>query len=604
MANLGESMEKIFVAIASYRDTECQWTVKDLFEAANFPDRVNVGICWQFDAEEDQACFLESCPRPEQVQRVNVALEDARGACWAKARALSLATDEAYILLIDSHMRFAKGWDQQMISMLADTGNPRSFLSTYPAGYEPPDKRNYSTPRLAPVKFFDRVMSQNSLLLDMPEPMPSYLVAGGYLFGHRAMFDEVPYDPYIYFIGEEIAHAARYFTHGWIGYTPNRCVIHHYYARKTAAKHWDDGKETWPKLNLASYKRVRHLLGVETTSDHNALAEIEKYGLGKQKTLADFQAAIGVNFNAEVIDRSRQESVANILAAVADPKPPLSTHEVGNLGTYACRHGHLLLPRHDAYIGKSLIAYGDWLDGLNAIFRYLIEPGSVVVEVGAGFGAHTVPLSRQAGCEGTVFAFEQSRKMADLLHANIVINSLENVEVMQLRVGRIPGAVLINEPAFDGTGNFGMIAHKPVTHPTRRTVPIVQLDMQNLGHVGFLFIDSPGGSSEVIEGSTHLLASHAPSVVTNADNPTDAASTAELLNKHGYKLWWSFVPFYSSRNFLRNKENAFGTLLGKCLVAVPDQRDMSHLGLVRAIGSAANPDTALDIWKELTIRNL
>src|SRR5260221_13345699 len=51
------ALPRIFVSIASYRDTECQWTVKDLFEKARHPERVFAGICWQFIAAEDADCF-------------------------------------------------------------------------------------------------------------------------------------------------------------------------------------------------------------------------------------------------------------------------------------------------------------------------------------------------------------------------------------------------------------------------------------------------------------------------------------------------------------------------------------------------------------------
>ena len=36
----------IFVSICSYRDSECQHTVKDLFDKAAYPGRISLGICW------------------------------------------------------------------------------------------------------------------------------------------------------------------------------------------------------------------------------------------------------------------------------------------------------------------------------------------------------------------------------------------------------------------------------------------------------------------------------------------------------------------------------------------------------------------------------
>lgn len=575
-------METIFVAIASYRDSECQWTVKDLFEAAAFPDRVLVGICWQFDPELDKDCFIAPYPKPDQVRVIDVKLQESRGACWAKSKAFSLNHGEDFFLLIDSHMRFAKNWDVELIDTLRRTGNPKAFLSTYPAGYEPPDQRRFNTPRLAPVIFFDRIMSQNSVLLDMPRPMPSGLVAGGYLFGYREMFEQVPYDPYIYFIGEEITHAARYFTHGWDGYTPDKCLIHHYYSRKTSTKHWDDEKGNWGRLNQASYKRIRHLLGIERTSDPVALAELETYSLGSERSLAEFQAMIGVNFNALVIDRKRHESIAGINESFAFQVPPVSTHEMMTLGVYACRHGQMLLPKRDMYIGKSLIKYGEWTEGLNTLCAHLLAPGDLVVEVGAGYGAHTLPLSRLAGSEGKVIAIEQSRRLVELLHANLALNAINNVTVAHERASTLPGAVEVVEPLFDTDGNFGVIAQRPATDPCKPQVIALPLDHQSWGAISCLIVDTPGGVQDVLKGASRLITAHRPCIVANADNPADAEKTLELLRAMNFRLWWYLCPFFDDGNYFRVKDNIFGGLRSKCLVAVPDERDLSGFSATKA----------------------
>lgn len=575
-------METLFVAIASYRDPECQWTIKDMFEAAAFPERVFTGICWQFDPELDQDCFTIPYPRPDQVRVIDVTLQETRGACWAKSKAFSLNQDEDFFLLIDSHMRFAKNWDVEMVDTLRRTGNPKAFLSTYPAGYEPPDQRRFNTPRLAPVKFFDRVMSQNSVLLDMPRPMPSYLVAGGYLFGKREMFVQVPYDPHIYFIGEEITHAARYFTHGWDGYTPDKCLIHHYYSRKSSTKHWDDEKESWGRLNQASYKRIRHLLGIERTADPDALAELETYCLGDERSLAEFQSLVGVNFNAQVIDRKRYESILAIEESLAFPVPPISTHEMTTLGVYACRHGQMLLPKRDMYIGKSLLKYGEWTEGLNSLCANLFAPGDLVVEVGAGFGARTLALSRLTGSDGKVIAVEQSRRLVELLHANLALNAIDNVTVVHEHASTLPGAVEVVEPRFDTDGNFGVVAQRQAVDPRMPHVPALPLDHRSWGAINCLIVDTPGGVEAVLKGAYRLMKTHRPCIIANADNPADAEKSLALLRNMDFQLWWYACPFFDERNFFRIKDNVFGGLRSKCLVAVPDERDLSRFSATKA----------------------
>ena len=127
----------IFVAIASYRDTECQWTVKDLFEKATYPDRIFVGICWQFVPGEDDDCF-QVTTRPEQCRVLEFHARDSQGACWARHQGQTLWRGEDYVLQIDSHMRFVPGWDERLLEMLAACPSDRAVLSTYPPAYVPP----------------------------------------------------------------------------------------------------------------------------------------------------------------------------------------------------------------------------------------------------------------------------------------------------------------------------------------------------------------------------------------------------------------------------------------------------------------------------------
>lgn len=573
-------MERIFVAIASYRDPECQWTVKDLFEAAEHPERVHVGICWQSDPVEDAACFQEPSPRPDQTRVIQVHHSQARGACWAKAQALSLREGEEYVLLIDAHMRFAPGWDREMIETLRATGNPRAFLSTYPAGYKPPNERRFSTPRLAPVKFVNRVMSMNSVLLKMAAPMRSYLVAGGYLFAHAAMFDEVPYDPHIYFTGEEIAHAARFFTHGWDGYTPHKCLIHHYYTRTGSVRHWDDEKDTWTQVRSPSYKRVRHLLNIERTTDAQALAEIDRYGLGRARTLEQFQACIGVNFTAQVFDRGHYETLEAAQAFIERPRAPARSLDAGLLGLHLCRHGYLLVPQKDAYIGKSLIAYGEWLDPLDRFLAQVVQAGATVCEIGAGFGVRTVFLARLVGEGGQVRVAEQSARHVQVLHANLALNGLENVNVSVQRVAARAGWVKVHEPQFSSPNNYGIVkADAVVDAPGDGLTPVVTLDGWMDRPPQLLLLDAPGSARAVMAAGARVWGDAQTTFVVNIDNKDDAEAVLEALSRRGKLAWLLRVPYFNPDNYHANPDNVLGAYAARFVVWGPDDARYAQAGL-------------------------
>ena len=57
-----ENNETIFIQIASYRDTELVPTVLDCLKQAKRPDKIRIGICWQF-AEGESIAEIANLPQ-------------------------------------------------------------------------------------------------------------------------------------------------------------------------------------------------------------------------------------------------------------------------------------------------------------------------------------------------------------------------------------------------------------------------------------------------------------------------------------------------------------------------------------------------------------
>ena len=306
------SQERIFVQIPSYRDTECQWTVKDLFDKAMHPERIFVGICWQYVPEEDQDCFLIET-RPEQVRIAKYHIRDSNGVCWARHHVQKLWDGEEYTLQIDSHMRFVENWDTKMIGMLNHCESPSPILSTYPPRYTPPnDLEEGFISRLVSKEFIvEGIHMMRGVairLQNAPEkPIPGAFCSAGFIFSSSKTIEDVPYDPHLYFRGEEITLAVRLWTHGWDFFAPNKVLIYHYYGhRDEGKKHWVDNKD-WVPLREKSFQRVRHLLGTETSNDPEVTAELDKYGFGTKRSLSDYEEFSGVNFKEKIISKKAKE---------------------------------------------------------------------------------------------------------------------------------------------------------------------------------------------------------------------------------------------------------------------------------------------------------
>ncbi|EIE25897.1 hypothetical protein COCSUDRAFT_60908 [Coccomyxa subellipsoidea C-169] len=236
---------RIFVSIAAFRDPETRWTVHDLLAKASHPARVRIGIVWQIDAIAD-AHFLDlsHCVDQKQIRQIIIPDREATGPCKARMLAQKLWAGEEYYLQIDSHMRFAPGWDEQLIHWLAACEQQAQFgkavLSTYPPDFQgsglqatvPADDR----PVLLRASHFGQdgmLRLVGSRLAECAAaPLPSLFWAAGFSFSRSQLIQEVPYEdlPFLFF-GEEQYMLARMSTHGYDVFSPPSSIAYHLYSR-------------------------------------------------------------------------------------------------------------------------------------------------------------------------------------------------------------------------------------------------------------------------------------------------------------------------------------------------------------------------------------
>jgi len=279
----------IFVSIANYRDSETRATVEDLFAQAAWPERLRVGVLSQVVPGQDDDCL--AAPHP-QVRQVCIHASQSRGVCWARHKLLAEIRDnEEFVLQIDSHSRFSPGWDVRFLEMLAACPSDRPIVSSYPVAYVPPREltRPLITVNIA-KDFNDKgvlVLKSDTLKYGLrpPSPLPAAFVGAGCLFGPAEAFDQVPYDPFLYFHGEEATISARLWTHGWDIFAPNDVLMYHNYTTATPRRrHWDDHPD-WSRMRSRAAQRYDFLLARKTPDDPESLTDIERYGLAHSGTV-------------------------------------------------------------------------------------------------------------------------------------------------------------------------------------------------------------------------------------------------------------------------------------------------------------------------------
>ncbi len=230
------------------------------------------------------------------------------------------------------------------------------------------------------------------------------------------------------------------------------------------------------------------------------------------------------------------------------------------------RFGKIMYNVLDLYVGKSLKLYGEYSPGESALFSDILQPGDVVVEVGANIGAHTIRLAQLVGKEGKVIAFEPQRLCFQLLNGNVAINSLTNVYTYQKCVGASEGSVIVPELSPDEIHNWGGVSLENASRDKGERVERIILDSLNLAKCKLLKIDVEGMELQVLQGAVKLLDKCQPLIYMEVDREDKKANLTTFLCERGYKIYEHNPPLYSDNNYFSNPHNEF-TLHGAQIVS-------------------------------------
>ena len=275
---------------------------------AKHPENLVLSIAKQSNPEDgfDNLSEYENDPR---FKILNIDYKESKGVCWARHLTQQQYDGEEYTLQIDSHMRFEKNWDEEMINMvkqLQNKGHKKPLLTGYVSSYDPendPEGRVLDPWRMA----FDRFTPEGVVFFlpevipgwkEMTEPIPARFYSAHYCFTLGEFSKEVQHDPEFYFHGEEISITVRSYTHGYDLFHPHKVLIWHEYTRKGRVKQWDDDKE-WFKKNEACHVKNRQLLGI----DGEVFGGDSSKYFGDVRTIKDYEKYAGVLFSKRAVQQ-------------------------------------------------------------------------------------------------------------------------------------------------------------------------------------------------------------------------------------------------------------------------------------------------------------
>lgn len=233
----------------------------------------------------------------------------------------------------------------------------------------------------------------------------------------------------------------------------------------------------------------------------------------------------------------------------------------------------MVWPKADETIGRALNLYGEFAEGENRLMLQYVQPGAVVVDVGANLGTTVLPLANAVGASGQVITFEPQPLMAQCLQTMLTLNECFNVRVITAALADKPGWARIPAPGISHGGNYGAMA----LGAEGLQVPAMRLDDLELPSCALIKIDVEGYEWQVVQGATKHLLKHRPVIYLEAKRIPGTVAYLSWLLGNGWRCYWHFASFYRPDNFRGNKNNIFGGTGDMNILAVPSERDLPKI---------------------------
>ena len=293
----------IYVGIASYRDKDLLRTVKNAYKNAVNKDKLYFSIYAQ--VSEEEVVDLSFIP-PKQLNYMVVPYTEAMGVCYARYIAnYSVSPEFDYFLQIDSHSRFAYGWDVALIDAYekakAERWGERLIFSASASSFEiewNEDGSDYTDTNFETFITSNKPRWDDDEHMFLTEPVDYegddlgqevFYICGGFVFTSGKIMSEVPYDPYLYHWGEEITLTLRAYTRGITIVAPPISVVYTNFSRENSRRslHWEDSPDKWDALDVSSKVRAAHVL--------KGIRGLGVYGIDSRLRYEEYQKRAGVD---------------------------------------------------------------------------------------------------------------------------------------------------------------------------------------------------------------------------------------------------------------------------------------------------------------------
>jgi FkbM family methyltransferase len=203
------------------------------------------------------------------------------------------------------------------------------------------------------------------------------------------------------------------------------------------------------------------------------------------------------------------------------------------------------------HIEQTLLWYGWYEKNEFLTFYELLQPNSVVIDVGTNLGYYSIAAAAKFNTV-SVISFEPGSNAFQRLQKNIALNQLKNITPIQQAIGREEGKKTLY---LSGEENTGMSGFEQAENFTGKTeiVNCTSIDKfagtKSLEKLDLIKIDIEGSEMDVLNGMTNTLTSYKPIVLIEICTETlqrfhqTPANIHRFLTNFGYQGYKATSPF-------------------------------------------------------------
>jgi FkbM family methyltransferase len=216
--------------------------------------------------------------------------------------------------------------------------------------------------------------------------------------------------------------------------------------------------------------------------------------------------------------------------------------------------GPIVMPWHagtrlnlllDNDLSLTLFAGGAFEPNQFALLDRVLRPGMVVLDGGANEGVYTVFAAARVGPKGRIIAVEPSPRELERLKANLALNRLRNVEIVEAALTDRSGSarLLMAEPAHAGQNTLGKFAYA-ISAAGEEEVETITLDElvqeRGLARLDILKLDIEGAELRALSAAWRCLSEMRPLILAEVSDKAlthqggSAATLLQLLEDAGY----------------------------------------------------------------------